>query len=1017
MKFKFKIQDYQTQAVNNVVKVFTGQNLKNAERYNIKIGSMLNTYTYYEYGFKNREIQLTDEELLANIQEIQRENNLCLDDTLNKELGRCSLDIEMETGTGKTYVYIKTIFELNKVYGWSKFIIVVPSIAIREGVKKSFEVMEDHFMETYHKKAHYFIYDSNNLNLINKFAENSGIYVMIVNTQAFNRTMDKTKKASQIIYTKHDKFQSHRPIDAIKDTCPILILDEPQKIGGKSTQKALKENFNALFSLNYSATHKEKHNTVYVLDPLDAYNQRLVKKIEVIGLEIENAGGRGAYLAFTKLILSKNKPPQAELDYEIKLKTGKIKRQTKIFDVGDDVFYASNELNQYKGYVISDIDPKGIIHFQNGEHLLLGRSIHDEYHLTNVRLQIRQTIQAHFEKEARLYSAGIKILSLFFIDEVSKYRIYDENNQPQIGEYGHIFEEEYTKVLNKYLKNDEHSPYQQYLRKYCCDKTKVHNGYFSIDKKTSRFTNGKVSGDKLSEDESAYDLIMKDKERLLSFAEPTRFIFSHSALREGWDNPNIFQICTLRLTGDATQKRQEVGRGLRICVDQNGNRMDYATFEDDKLFESYNTLTVISADSYAKFVDDLQKDIKTSLYNRPTKATKEYFKDKIITVNNTEVQINEEQATAIYQYLVRNNYIDEREKLTNKYTNDKKHDNLSPLPTKIKPLTEAVNKLLDGIYRPISINNARDNKPIQNGLNDNFSKKEFVHLWKYLNHKYIYQVHFDSNELIQESVKAIDNRLCVKDIRYLITAGEQRDKINKEDISNKTAFEVKSIKTKEIKDYPQSQIKYDLIGKIAQGTTLTRKTIVAILKKIQRKKFVTFRDNPEDFIHQVITLINEQKLNLMIPEITYDISSEPAYEEDIFIKEKHTVLEKSFEAKKHVQNLVFLDGLKDSVEEKFLREIEKQDEVAVYAKLPREFKIPTPVGNYTPDWAIAFKEGSVKHIYFVAETKGSTKRNDLRTVEQIKTDCAKNLFAHLNNHAVKYSIVTTFKDLLDEVMH
>lgn len=1019
MKFKFKIQDYQTRAVDNVIKVFAGQVASEEERYKIDVGSALKDYD--DIGFKNAELKLSDEELLANINEIQRANNIRVDSALNQELGRCSLDIEMETGTGKTYVYIKTIFELNRVYGWSKFIIVVPSIAIREGVKKSFEMMEDHFMETYHKKAHYFIYDSKNLTLIDNFSKNSGINVMIINTQAFNSTLTKKNtKASKIIYSERDDFQSRRPIDVIKANNPILILDEPQKISGNSTQKALKDNFNALFSLNYSATHKVKHNTVYVLDPLDAFNQRLVKKIEVVGLQVENAGGRGAYLALKDIKLSKSKPPQAQIEYEVKLKSGNIKRQTKILGVEDDIFYESNELNQYKGYVITDIDPNnGVVHFQNGEHLILAQSIHDEQKATNVRLQIRQTIQSHFQKEARLYGAGIKVLSLFFIDEVAKYRVYDEDNQPRTGEYGRIFEEEYLRILNQYLGVDESNPYQQYLRQYCADEKRVHNGYFSIDKKSARFIDSKVKGDKLSDDESAYDLIMKDKERLLSFAEPTRFIFSHSALREGWDNPNIFQICTLRLSGDATQKRQEVGRGLRICVNQDGNRMDYAVCENDKLFESYNTLTVVSSGSYAEFVDDLQKDIKENLYDRPTKADFNYFQDKIIRVDNQEFTINEQQAKLIYKYLAKNDYIDDDDKLTDVYYAAEKNNSLEALPEDIQPMAEGIYKLIQSVYNEKALDDmfidGSKNTEINNPLNDNFYKKEFIELWNYLNHKYIYKVQFNSDELIDKAVESIDKSLYVKTLRYSITKGAQKGELNRHDVEHSKAFEIKSTKTQTVDFQAPSRVKYDLVGKIAQGTTLTRKTIVAILKKIRPKKFMMFRENPEDFIHQVTRLINEQKSTMIISEITYDISSEQPYDINIFTEEKHTKLEKSFKAAKHIQDLVFIDGLTNSIEGKFVREIDSQEEVAVYAKLPKGFKIPTPVGNYTPDWAVAFKEGSLKHIYFVAETKGSMESFDLRAIEKAKIDCAKKLFHKLNNGAVKYEVVTNFESLLSLV--
>ena len=590
MKFNFKIQQYQTDAVDAVVKVFNGQGFQNKISYIRDLGKMKSKdmqmtlgFTDEEMqlydptndtGYKNELVELSDEQLLNNIQTLQRQNNIKLSNSLVKDMGRCSLDIEMETGTGKTYVYIKTMFELNKKYGWSKFIVVVPSIAIREGVKKSFEITADHFMEHYGKKARFFIYNSSNLNQLDNFSSSSGINVMIINTQAFASSLkeDGRSKEARIIYSKRDEFGSRRPIDVIKANRPIIILDEPQKMGGEVTQKALK-NFNPLFSLNYSATHAKHHNLIYVLDALDAFNKKLVKKIEVKGFEVKNFRGTDSYLYLEQIVLSSKKPPMAKIELEIGYNKS-INRESRILGVGDDLYYVSQEMEQYKGYTISEIDPlRGTVTFTNGEVISTGDIVGDISEKDMRRIQIRETILSHFEKEEKLFDKGIKCLSLFFIDEVAKYRQYDENGDEVLGEYGKMFEQEYINVLNEYVTLLD-TPYQRYLKSTCSDVEEVHKGYFSIDKKGHAIDSKVKRGSEFSDDISAYDLILKNKERLLSFDEPTRFIFSHSALREGWDNPNVFQICTLKHSDSNTAKRQEVGRGLRLCVNQNGNRMD-----------------------------------------------------------------------------------------------------------------------------------------------------------------------------------------------------------------------------------------------------------------------------------------------------------------------------------------------------------------------------------------------------------------------------------------------------------
>lgn len=620
MKFNFKIQQYQTDAVDAVINVFNGQGFHDKTNYIRDLGNKNQTDAQMtintpdeefdvinDIGYKNELVELSDEQLLQNIHTLQSQNNIKLSPSLVKDLGRCSLDIEMETGTGKTYVYIKTMFELNKKYGWSKFIVVVPSIAIREGVKKSFEVTTDHFMEYYGKKARFFIYNSSNLNQLDNFSSNSGINVMIINTQAFATSLKEggRSKESRIIYSKRDEFASRRPIDVIKANRPILILDEPQKMGGDVTQKALK-NFNPLFSLNYSATHAKHHNLVYVLDALDAFNKKLVKKIEVKGFEVKNLRGTDSYLYLEQIVLSPKKPPMAKIELEIGYNTS-INRETRILGVDDNLYYVSQEMEQYKGYTISEINPLyGTVTFTNGKVIKTGDVVGDISENDMRRIQIRETILSHFEKEEKLFDKGIKCLSLFFIDEVAKYRQYDENGDEVLGEYGKIFEQEYISVLNDYVTLLD-TPYQRYLKFICSDATKVHTGYFSIDKKGHAIDSKLKRGSEFSDDISAYDLILKNKERLLSFDEPTRFIFSHSALREGWDNPNVFQICTLKHSDSNTAKRQEVGRGLRLCVNQNGNRMDAESCGES--VHDINTLTVIASESYKTFVTDLQSDI------------------------------------------------------------------------------------------------------------------------------------------------------------------------------------------------------------------------------------------------------------------------------------------------------------------------------------------------------------------------------------------------------------------------
>lgn len=1033
MKFNFKIQQYQTDAVDAVVNVFNGQSFHDRNSYIRDLGKMnLSDYQMAwdltqeeielydpanDVGYKNEEVELSDEQLLSNIHTLQSQNNIKLSPALIKNLGRCSLDIEMETGTGKTYVYIKTMFELNKKYGWSKFIVVVPSIAIREGVKKFFEITSDHFMEHYGKKARFFIYNSSNLNQLDNFSSSNGISVMIINTQAFASSLKKDgrSKEARIIYSKRDEFGSRRPIDVIKANRPIIILDEPQKMGGDITQKALK-NFNPLFSLNYSATHAKQHNLIYVLDALDAFNKKLVKRIEVKGFEIKNLRGTDSYLYLEQIVLSSKKPPMAKIELEIKYNKS-INRETRILGVGDDLYFVSRKMEQYKGYIVSEIDPLyGAVTFTNGEIIKTGDIVGDISEKDMRRIQIRETIISHFEKEEKLFNMGIKCLSLFFIDEVAKYRQYDQDGNEILGEYGQMFEQEYINILNEYIRLSD-TPYQKYLKSSCSDVSAVHKGYFSIDKKTGRNIDSRLKrGSEFSDDISAYDLILKNKERLLSFEEPTRFIFSHSALREGWDNPNVFQICTLKHSDSNTAKRQEVGRGLRLCVNRNGNRMDVQSCGET--VHDVNILTVVASESYKTFVVDLQSDIKTVLYDRPNVAASEYFKGKYVKVDDIPTLIDENTANAIEFYLIQNGYVDMKRKVTEKYRSDVAMKTVKDLPEELKPMTEGIHTLIQSVYDDSILEsmftNGHEPKVKKNPLNENFFKREFQALWKEINHKYAYTVKFDSEELIRKAIAYIDQKLFVSELQYTTTVGRQKSEMNEYEIEGFTSFTGEKTRTQTFKHAQTSKIKYDLIGKVADGAILTRKTVAAILQGIRTDKFFMFRNNPEEFISKVIRLINEQKATMIVEHITYD-TIEGEYDSSIFTAEKNTQsFDKAFLAKKSIQDYVFTDGSADkSIEKKFAEDLDSAEEVCVYAKLPKTFRIPTPVGNYSPDWAIAFYEGKVKHIFFIAETKGTMKSLELRPIEQAKISCAKKLFNEISTSKVKYHDVDSYQSLLN----
>lgn len=779
MKLKFKKQQYQEDASLSVVKCFEGQpkairqDLIGRREKKIDLTNWNQSSVEDIISFGNNRIMITREDLRKNIRSVQKQNNLEYTDNQGYE----NYSIEMETGTGKTYTYIKTMYELNKAYDWSKFIVIVPSIAIREGVLKSFQITEDHFQELYKKKIRYFVYNSNNssnIANINNFAEDNSIQVMIMNYQAFNTK----SKANRRIYEELDELQSRKPIDVLKATNPILIIDEPQKMG--KTEEMLKE-FNPLFILRYSATHKEKfkYNMIYRLDAVDAYNQKLVKKINVKGIELLHNKSESTYLYLDRVEISKS-DPVAYIEIETKSSNG-VTRRTKKFNKGSNLYELSGGLEEYKGYVISEIDARNLsydkVTFINGEEITTGQIVGDAEEDYMARIQIRETIRSHFEKEREYIKKGIKVLSLFFIDEVAKYKVYDENKKAHNGEYAKIFEEEYNNIFNEYY-NFIDDDYKKYLDSL--NGKKVHSGYFSIDKKASKglsedeqiFINSKID-DKVegtSSDEDAYDLIMKDKERLLSLDEPVRFIFSHSALREGWDNPNIFQICTLKKSNSEISKRQEIGRGLRICVNSNGDRMDYGELEED--FFNINNLTVIASESYESFAKGLQSEIAENLSRKSyDKFEQKIFIDRELTnKEGKSLPIDETIVNKIYRDFMKNDYIDENDNITYKLKEDIANNSIS-VPEVMQDFVEEYSKLITSLFTEtkIEIGNANKNNINNLKLNDNFYKKEFQELWNKINIKSIYEVDFDSDELIEKAIKALNEKLIISKMRVRIT--------------------------------------------------------------------------------------------------------------------------------------------------------------------------------------------------------------------------------------------------------
>lgn len=1035
MKFQYKDQQFQVDAVNAVTSVFEGQPKQTSSSYVMDIGDEENVTLDILNGFKNLPISLSNNHLLENIKSVQRDNGLIIDNRLIKmaiggkdktteidnSCEKLTLSVEMETGTGKTYTYIKTIFELNKQYGWSKFIIVVPNIAIREGIAKTFESTAEHFKNTYGISIRSFIYNSKHLNKIDAFAGDAGINVMIVNTQAFNARGADARRIDMEL----DQFRGRRPIDVIAATNPIMIIDEPQSVLGNGTKSALNATrvglakFNPLFFINYSATHRENYNMVYRLDAVDAYKKQLVKKIAVKGIEVSGSSASNGYLYIESIIEKPNL--KVRVQFERISPTGKIVKTSKLIDRGTNIYQLSNEIEAYRsGFVVSEINAiEQYVEFTNGLKLDVGEVVGNTNDEDLRRIQIRETIHSHLDKEARLFKRGIKTLSLFFIDEVVKYKNYEAKDDK--GTYALIFEEEYENIVRDRLVDTMlDQDYRNYLKRELNSIDKVHAGYFSVDKK-GKMINSKIKrGSEASDDISAYDLIMKNKERLLSFDEPVRFIFSHSALKEGWDNPNVFQIATLRQSSSDIKKRQEIGRGLRLSINQNGERQDAQVLGENEV-QQLNILTIIANESYEKFARDLQSEIADAIKNRPKLVEPRLFEGRELTFNDisdnnivNKITIDNTQSAEIWTSLKVNNIITKEKQLSDEYKALSKEEQRTiieeALDKDYQPFTLSIQKLINSVYDSKDLPIENENKRVTLQIDkEKYASSEFKDLWSKINRKSYYTVDFDDEEIISKSIEEINKSLTVATLKAYITEGNMIAN------DNSTKFNIEKKTTTDIQN-PVNRIKYDLIGEISQNVGLLRKTVGQILLGIHPEQFAKYKLNPESFIFQISNIINSIKAQNIVSHIIYNKLDEVWDEDAIFVDSdiQGIIGQNVFDAKKHLYDKVKVDS---NVEKSFAEDLDVHQNVEMYVKLPGGFFINTPVGKYNPDWAIVLNEVNKKHIYFIAETKGTSDNIslNLKGVENAKIESARQHFKVISNNEVTYDVVDSYEKLIDKL--
>lgn len=782
--------------------------------------------------------------------------------------------------------------------------------------------MQEHFAQEYGKRMQYFMYNSKQLSKIDAFASDAGMHVMIINTQAFNASMDEEKstdkmekgklrkadKAARIIFERRDEFGSRRPIDVLAQTHPIMIIDEPQSVLGVDKKNKTRKGiamFKPLFTLLYSATHRKGdiYNMVYKLDAIDAYNQKLVKKIEVKGIRQIGSTATNGYVYLEEIVIGKGNP-QARISFDIKTQTG-TKQVSRLVDERFNLKEQSGGLAEYdNNFIVERIDGRqGIVRFLNGLTLHEGDavgSVNEDYIR---RIQIRETIRTHLERERQLFSQHIKVLSLFFIDHVDSYRLYEGEDSK--GKFAKMFEEEYNRVLSEMLPSFTDEAYLRYLSDPRNAASKVHQGYFSMDKKGKAVESKERQGEN---EERAFDLIMKDKERLLSLSEPVRFIFSHSALKEGWDNPNVFQICTLKNSDNETKKRQEVGRGMRLCVNQKGERQD-ADVLGDHVFDT-NILTVIASESYDDFAKKLQTEMAEACADRPIVITAHLFEGRSYTMaDGTNGKFDVDQARAIYNALIRKDYVDDNGALTAQYFEDKRNDRLDF--EKANDWREGIIAALDTVFDPAAVRPENGRKPKLAKLQkDNFAKKEFQNLWKRINRRTYYQVSFETSDLVKKAIEELDEKLKVTEIRIVVEGGSMDEIRDKESLEAGVAMNQGDVRTIHVTEAVGKEVTYDLIGQLVTATGLTRKTIVEILKGIKPETFSMFKMNPEEFIIKTGLIINDCKALAVIQSITYEKLNDE-FSTDIFTVDalRGKLGINAIESKKSLYDLVVLDSM------------------------------------------------------------------------------------------------------------
>ncbi len=981
MKLKFDPGlDYQNEAVSSVVDIFQGQEACRSTFTVSPLSPVKGSTSFLPGMVQNglgvgNQLQLERREILRNLCSVQLRKGLQPSESLD------SLDfcVEMETGTGKTYVYLRTIFELHRNYGFTKFIIVVPSVAIKEGVYKSLQMTAEHFRGLYDNvQFEYFVYDSQKLGQVRNFAANDYIQIMVINIDAFRKSFTQPEQESKanIIHRPHDRMSGNKPIEFVQATSPVVIIDEPQSVDRTAKSKEAVASLNPMCTLRYSATHVDRYNMVYRLDAVDAYQRKLVKQIEVNGTEVKDSFN----VPYIKLLEVDNRksPIKAKIELDVRQKNGSVKRQARTVRSGHDLMEISGGRDIYEGYIIEEIycEPgREYISFTSKPeiiflHQAIGVMENDEYK----RLQIRKTIEEHLDKELSLRPLGIKVLSLFFLDKVANYRWYDQEGRPRQGKFARIFEEEYVRAMRKpkYASLLEQETPEAQARM-------VHNGYFAVDKKKDSSGNQRFKDSKgearTQADENAYQLIMKDKEQLLSFQSSLQFIFSHSALKEGWDNPNVFQVCTLNETASMLKKRQEIGRGLRIAVNQDGERVH--GFE-------VNTLTVMANESYENFARQLQDEIEQDEGMRFGVVHKHSFSGAACQDDLDRIEpLGTQGSERLWKHFQKRGYIDSQGRIQDALRLDLKKGALD-LPRDMQTYSPQIINILTRLAGELNVKNARDKQGVR--LNKAvYLSPEFKELWDRIKHKTTYRVEFDTGQLISTCAREIRENLTVGKPRLVSTKARldvDRGGVRAETFSESSAvFEARDYTLPDIITYLQNQ------------TNLTRRTLVEILTASQRLD--DFCKNPQKFIEQVSDIITRTMRMFLVDGIKYQkIGSDHYYAQELFQEtELFGYLSRNMlQSAKSVYDHVVYDS---SVERDFARSFELAEEIKVYAKLPQWFVIETPLGRYNPDWAVLVEVEGQKRLYFVVETKGSLAGQDMRPGEQARIKCGREHFKAL----------------------